>query len=151
MIAHKEKGRERKRRSNKGALIKGMSRRLPSELIGDLAFQKGLDKIMRGYAGVYALYKGDKLYYVGLANNLYWRILRHTRNRHKGKWDRFAIFRVGRVRYLKDIETLLLNVAKPPGNSMSGRLHRDADLTRVIKEVERESRRRLNRIRKALS
>jgi hypothetical protein len=151
MLAHRKKKRKNRRHSNKGALIKGMSRRLPSELIGDLAFQEGLDKIMRGYAGVYALYKRDKLYYVGLANNLYWRILGHTRNKHRGKWDRFAIFRVGRVRYLKDIETLLLNVAKPPGNSVSGRLHRDADLTRVIKGVERENRRRLNRIRKALS
>ena len=90
---------------------------------------------MRGYSGVYALYKRDRLYYIGLANNLYWRLLGHTKNRHKGKWDRFAIFRVGRVRYLKDMETLLLNVAKPPGNAVGGRLQRDADLTRIVKRI----------------
>ena len=136
--------------SNKGALIKGMSRRLPVELLGEASFKDGLHRIMRGYAGVYALYKGENLYYIGLATNLYWRLRWHTKNKHKNKWDRFAIFRVGRVRYLKDIETLLLQVSKPPGNSVSGRVHRDADLTHVLRRVEHENRRRLNRIRRAL-
>jgi hypothetical protein len=126
-----------------------MSRRLPIELLGDRSFETGLKAIMRGYAGVYALYNGGKLYYVGLANNLYSRLRWHTRDRHKNRWDRFAIFRVSRVRYLKDMETLLLQVAKPPGNSLSGRLHRDADLTRVLRKVHRENALRLRRLRKA--
>ena len=138
-----------KKRSNKGALIKGMSKRLPVQLLGDRSFEKGLKEIMRGYAGVYALYKGKHLYYVGLATNLFNRLRWHTKNRHKGKWDQFAIFRVGRVRYLKDMETLLLQVAKPPGNTLSGHLHRDADLTRVLREVLRENTLRLKRIKKA--
>jgi hypothetical protein len=103
---------------------------------------------MRGFAGVYALYSGEHLYYVGLANDLYNRLRWNTKNRHRGKWDRFAIFRVRRVRLLKDMETLLLQVAEPPGNSVSGHLHRDADLTRVQK-VLRENKRRLNRLSKA--
>lgn len=140
----------KKKRSNKGALLKGMSRRLPVELLSDLSFRDGLKEIMRGYAGVYAMYDDDKLYYVGLATNLYGRLRWHTRNKHKGKWNRFAIFRVGRVRYLKDMETLLLQVAKPPGNTLSGHLHRDADLTRVLKEVHHETMLRLKRIKKAL-
>lgn len=105
---------------------------------------------MRGYAGVYALYDNEKLYYVGLATNLYSRLRWHTKNRHKEKWNLFAIFRVNRVRLLKDIETLLLQVSKPPGNTLSGRLHRDADLTRVIQKVHRDSIRRLNKLKKAL-
>jgi hypothetical protein len=139
-----------KKSSNKGALLKGMSRRLPIGLLADPSFKNGLQKIMRGYAGVYALYKKNKLYYVGLATNLYGRLRGHTKNRHKGKWDQFAIFRVNRVRFLKDMETLLLQVAKPPGNSLSGHLHRDADLTRVLREVHREVTQRLKRIKKAL-
>jgi hypothetical protein len=138
------------KRSHKGALIKGMSKPLPIDLLKEASFKEGLDEIMRGYAGVYALYSKGKLYYVGLASNLYWRIRGHTRNRHRGKWDSFAIFRIGRVRYLKDIETLLLRVASPPGNSVSGHLHRDADLTRVLRRVQAEQMRRLKRIRKAL-
>jgi hypothetical protein len=95
--------------------------------------------------------KKNRLYYVGLATNLYWRLLGHTKNKHKGKWDRFAIFRVDRVRYLKDIETLLLRVAQPPGNAVSGHLHRDADLTQVLRRIQREQLRRLKRIKKAIT
>jgi hypothetical protein len=145
---NKPRSRRKRKKSNKGALIKGMTRRLPVELLGDLSFEEGLQKIMRGYEGVYALYHGERLYYVGLTENLYDRLRWHTKNRHKGKWDRFAIFRVRRVRYLKDMETLLLQVAKPPGNSLSGHLHRDADLTRVLREVWRESTLRLKQMRK---
>ncbi|MGA2566443.1 MAG: GIY-YIG nuclease family protein [Pseudolabrys sp.] len=151
MKANQKRSQSRKAgRSNKGALIKGMSNRLPIELLGDISFKEGLQKIMRGYAGVYALYKGKKLYYVGLANNLYNRLRAHTKNRHRHRWDRFAIFRVTRVRYLKDMETLLLQVAKPPGNSLSGHVHRDADLNRVLRQVMHESSMRLRRFRKAL-
>ena len=139
-----------KKKSNKGALIKGMSKRLPIQLLGDRSFESGLQEIMRGYAGVYALYKGESLYYVGLATNLYGRLRFHTRNKHRKKWDRFAIFRVNRVRYLKDMETLLLQVAQPRGNAVSGHLHRDADLTRVLRDVLRENTLRLRRIKKAI-
>jgi len=145
-----EKPSELKKKSNKGALIKGMSKRLPVELLGEPSFKDGLQQIMRNYAGVYALYKKNRLYYVGLATNLYWRLLAHTKNRNKGKWDSFAIFRVDRVRYLKDIETLLLQVADPPGNVVSGHLHRDADLTRVLRRIQSEQLRRLKRIKKAM-
>lgn len=145
----KKKSGRNKQTSTKGALIKGMTRRLPVELLGDLSFEEGLQKIMRGYAGVYALYKGERLYYVGLANDLYNRLRSHTKSKHKGKWDRFAIFRVRRVQLLKDIETLLLQVAEPPGNSVTGHLHRDADLTRVLRQVLRESKQRLRKLSKA--
>jgi len=145
----KARRRRRRRKSYKGALIKGMTRRLPIQLLGDLSFQEGLEKIMRGYAGVYALCRGKRLYYVGLATNLYNRLRWHTKNKHKNKWDQFAIFRVRRVHYLKDMETLLLQVAVPPGNSLSGHLHRDADLTRVLRGVLRENRLRLNRLSRA--
>jgi hypothetical protein len=90
------------------------------------------------------------LYYIGLARNLYWRLVGHTKNKHKNKWDSFAIFRVGRVRYLKDIESLLLRAARPPGNSVSGHFRRDADLTKVLKKIRREQMRRLRRIGKVL-
>jgi hypothetical protein len=41
----------RKRNSYKGALIKGMTQRLPVELIGDLSFQEGLQKDYAGFCG----------------------------------------------------------------------------------------------------
>ena len=143
--------RRTKKASSKGALVKGVSARLPIDLLDEPTFKQGLEEITRDYSGIYLLYKRKRLYYVGLARNLYWRLLGHTRNKHKGKWDNFAIFRVGRVRYLKDIESILLRVVRPPGNSVSGHFHRDADLTKVLKRIQSEQMRRLKRIRKGLA
>jgi hypothetical protein len=47
---------KKKRPSTKGALIKGMSRRLPSVILGNPMFEKRLKEIMKRYAGIYALY-----------------------------------------------------------------------------------------------
>lgn len=105
---------------------------------------------MQGYSGVYALYNKNRLYYVGLATNLYARLIGHTRNKHAGRWDSFVIFRITRVTYLKDIETLLLRLANPPGNSVTGHFHRDADLTRILKTIHKEQMRRLQRMKKVL-
>lgn len=149
-MAKASTARQTKKKSSKGALIKGVSRRLPVELLDEPSFREGLQEITRGYSGIYLLYKRKTLYYIGLATNLYWRLLWHTKNKHRGNWDRFAIFRVGRVRYLKDIESLLLRVATPPGNAVRGHFHRDADLTKVLKKIQRDQIRRLGRIKKVL-
>ena len=67
------RSRSKKRiRSTKGALIKGMSRRLPSEILESEIFTKHLKDMMRRYAGIYALYRRKKLYYVGLTRNILW-------------------------------------------------------------------------------
>lgn len=139
-----------RRKSNKGALVKGASKALPIDLLEEPSFKEGLQGIMRGYSGLYVLYKRTSLYYIGLANNLYWRLYSHTKDKHKNKWDRFAIFRVDRVRYLKDIESLLLRVADPPGNAVSGHFHRDSDLTKVLRRIQTEQMRTLRRIKKVL-
>src|SRR5712692_9753546 len=140
----------RRKTSSKGALVRGVSARLTDDLPDEPTFRQGHHEITRGYSGLYFLYKRKTLYYIGLARNLYWRLVGHTKNKHKDKWDSFAIFRVGRVRYLKDIESLLLRAARPPGNSVSGHFHRDADLTKVIKKIRREQMSRLKRIGRAL-
>lgn len=140
----------RKAKSTKGNLIKGMSRRMPSELLSDSVFRRDLREVMRGYAGIYALYHGDKLYYTGLTRNLFNRIRWHTRDRHKSKWDHFIIFRIQRVRYLRDIETLLHNLVDTHGNRVRGKVPRDADLNRVLRQRIREYKRRLRGYERAL-
>ena len=149
-MAKASAARKTKKKSSKGALIKGVSRRLPVELLDEPSFREGRQEITRGYSGIYLLYNRKTLYYIGLATNLYWRLLGHTKNKHRGNWDNFAIFRVGRVRYLKDIESLLLRVGNPPGNAVRGHFHRDGDLTKVLKKIQREQMRRLGRIKKVL-
>jgi len=105
---------------------------------------------MRGYAGIYALYRRNTLYYIGLTTNLLGRIRWHLRDRHAGKWDHFIIFRIQRVRYLKDIETLIHQLIDTPGNRVKGKVPRDADLNRVLREVLVEHERTIREIKRAL-
>jgi hypothetical protein len=127
-----------------------MSRRLPSEILESQIFSRRLREIMRGYAGVYALYRGKTLYYVGLTTNLLGRIRWHLRDRHAGKWDHFIIFRIQKVRYLKDIETLIHNLIDTRGNRVKGKLPRDADINRVLREVLSEHEHTIRDIKRAL-
>jgi hypothetical protein len=136
--------------SGKGALIKGMTKRLPHEILENPLFQIGLRRIMRGYAGIYALYKGQKIYYVGLTKNLFGRIRWHLRDRHAQRWDSFVIFRIKRVNYLKDIETLLMQLVTTPGNRVRGKVPKDADINRVLRVILREETAEIRKIAKAL-
>lgn|GEM_PF-901236 len=136
--------------TGKGALIKGMTKRLPHEILENPLFQFGLRRIMRGYAGIYALYKGPKLYYVGLTKNLFGRIRWHLKDRHAKHWDSFVIFRIKRVNYLKDIETLLMHLITTPGNRVKGKVPKDADINRILRVILREETAEIRKIAKAL-
>ena len=142
--------KKKKTKSTKGALIKGMSKNLPSDILEDPVFKEKLKEIMRGYAGIYALYKGEKLYYIGLTRNLHGRIRWHLKDRHAGKWDYFKIFRIHRVKFLKDIETLVQHIIKPKGNRTIGKVPKDYDLNYVLREVLLEYEKRIKPLKKAL-
>jgi hypothetical protein len=142
--------RRGKRGTSKGALIKGMTKRLPFEILANPLFRVGLRRVMRGYAGIYALYRGRRLYYVGLTKNLFGRVRWHLKDRHARKWDSFVIFRIKRVNYLKDIETLLMQLISTPGNRVRGKVPRDADINRVLRLILREETAEIRKIAKAL-
>ena len=72
--------------------------------------------------GVYALYKGDRLYYVGLAIDLRNRIKHHLRDRHARKWDRFSLYLIRKADHIKELESLILRTADPRGNRKKGKL-----------------------------
>ena len=127
-----------------------MSRRLPSEILDSQLFARRLREIMRGYAGIYALYRRNSLYYIGLTKNLLGRIKWHLKDRHGGKWDHFIIFRIQKVRYLKDIETLIHQLVDTRGNKVKGKVPRDADLNRILREVISDHEQAIRGIRKAL-
>lgn len=134
----------------KGALIKGMTKRLPHEILSNPLFQVGLRDVMRGYAGIYALYNKKKLYYVGLTKNLHGRIRWHLKDRHAKKWNSFRIFRIKKVDYLKDIETLITQLVVLPGNRVKGKVPKDADINRVLRVILREEQAEIRKIAKAL-
>lgn len=66
--------------------------------------------------GIYALYKGTKLYYIGRATNLQQRLAQHLRDRHQRKWDQFSLFVVNDEKHIGDLEALLIDICAPVGN-----------------------------------
>ncbi len=72
--------------------------------------------------GIYALYKGEELVYVGITGtSLRGRLKGHLKDRLEGKWDNFSWYQIRYPEFLKDVETLILRIAKPPGNKVRGR------------------------------
>jgi hypothetical protein len=103
------------------------------ENIASNALEKHQDIIksyVRGREGIYALYKRDKLYYVGLARNLRNRLKAHLRDRHKHKWDRFSVYLTLGDKHMKELESLALRIVKPTGNAVKGKFAKSEDLKR---------------------
>jgi hypothetical protein len=96
----------------------------------------------RGRSGVYALYSGDSLYYVGLARNLRSRLHGHIRDRHAEEWDRFSIYLTQGDEHLRELESLVLRIASPKGNRVSGKISASRDLFRVFRNRIVQSQRR---------
>lgn len=111
------------------------------------AYSEQITGLMSRRHGVYALYKGNRLYYVGLATNLRNRIKHHLRDRHAKRWDRFSLYLVGKSDHLKELETLVVRMASPRGNIQAGKLpgsrHMVRELERLVREHERRQRERL--------
>jgi hypothetical protein len=143
-------GRRKKRQTNRGKLVKGMTRKLPSSLFDNPFFETALRKVLGNYSGIYALYKGLGLYYVGLSKNLHHRIKAHLEDRHRGKWDNFMIFRIKKVNYLKDIETLILQTHESPGNLQKGKLPKKYNLTEPFKSALGDMKHQIDLIERAL-
>ena len=98
-------------------------------------YREALGSKQRG-KGIYILYKGDNVYYIGLSKrSLRGRIRKHaTKDRHKGKWDKFSFYQIGKTKYIKDVESLLLRVFRPKGNRVAGRFKRRYNLAKKVKK-----------------
>lgn len=132
-----------KRRSS--SLVEGHLERISSRAFD--AYSEQITRLMSRRHGVYALYKGNRLYYVGLATDLRNRIKHHLRDRHAKRWDRFSLYLVGKSDHLKELETLMVRMASPRGNIQAGKLpgsrHMVRELERLVREHERRQRDRL--------
>lgn len=91
--------------------------------------------------GIYALYSGSEIYYVGLARNLRSRLRDHLRDRHTGLWDRFSVYLTRNDRFLKEMEALFLRISLPEGNRVKGRLPGSTDLLRDLQRNIQETQR----------
>ena len=113
---------KKKKKSNKGLLIKGFLPPTSIKFLGVEFLRREIRNMLEGKVGLYVLYKNKKLYYVGITDrDLFWRLHRHTTDKHKGKWDSFSVFIIRRGRYLKDMETMTNFISNPPANILKGR------------------------------
>jgi hypothetical protein len=107
-------------------------------------YQKIVRHYVLGRQGIYALYRRGKLYYVGLASDLRWRLNMHLRDRHGQSWDRFSVYLTIGESHLRELESLLLRVVrpKPKGNKQRGKFAKSENLlrrfARDIKALQRD-------------
>jgi hypothetical protein len=95
----------------------------------------------RRRSGVYALYKGEELYYVGLAKNLRSRLHGHLKDRHALAWNRFSVYLTKDDEHIKELESLVLRIASPKGNRVAGKFSGARDLMSVFSQRVRNSQR----------
>ena len=128
-------------------------KRLVTEHLEDVSWRvledypEVVSEMIKRRAGVYALYKGGKLYYVGLASNLMGRLKTHLRDRHEGAWNRFSVYLTHRDEHIKELESLLLRIVNPEGNKQTGSFAKShnlyRDLNRNITELDADKRAKL--------
>jgi hypothetical protein len=110
-------------------------------------YQKIIRQYVRRRSGIYALYRSDRLYYVGLAHNLRSRLKSHLRDRHRKLWDRFSVYFTIGSEHMKELESLVLRISKPIGNKVKGKFKRSENLHRLFaKDIRRSQRDEFNRL-----
>jgi len=94
------------------------------------------------HEGVYALYRKRKLHYVGLASNLAGRLKKHRSDHLKGSWDHFSVYLTIGDAHMRELEALLLRIAKPSGNKVTGKFARSQDLKPRLRQQYRARKKR---------
>jgi hypothetical protein len=94
--------------------------------------------LIRGRHGIYALFRREKLYYVGLASSLMNRVKGHLKDRHHGAWDRFSVYLTTTSDHMRELEALIVRIASPPSNRQTGRLRGAHDLRKRLNHDIRE-------------
>lgn len=134
------------RHSVKGSLVKGYLEKKDREGFKYLLPRYKDKKVIGDSSGIYALYKGKKLYYVGIAENLLGRVDHHTRDKHRNRWDKVSFFVIDKHRYSKDIETVILRIAEPRGNGTRGKFEGHYLLQDKLNKIRREMKDLIKRV-----
>lgn len=122
--------RSKARRGRDNGIVRDYLERVSWRLLDQ--YRTNVARFIRGKAGVYALYRGDHLYYVGLAKNLMSRVSHHLKDRHAERWDRFSVYLTVDDSHTRPLEALLLRIVDPGGNRVKGRLKGASDLGRKL-------------------
>jgi predicted GIY-YIG superfamily endonuclease len=78
-------------------------------------YRKEIAEMLEGRKGLYALYRKNKLYYLGRASDLKDRIKHHVKDRHQDKWTHFSLYVSQKADRIKELESALLKTASKEG------------------------------------
>ena len=121
--------------------LEGISRRALED------HQDIIRQFVRRRHGIYALYKKNRLTYVGLATNLRSRLSHHLRDRHAHTWNRFSVYLTVGDDKLKELESLVLRIANPKDNRQGGKFARSEDLRKIFRRhIAQKQREELDNI-----
>lgn len=131
MVSQEGRSLAKKRKSLRGLLVQSYAEKISKKLLEQ---HRDTVKLVIGRkSGVYVLSKNGKPYYIGLASKLPSRLNDHLKDRHAGNWDRFNFYAIRRQKYLKDLESILIRVARPDGNRQRGGFGKDKNLRRRLR------------------
>lgn len=119
-----------KKPQRSGGIVREYFERMNGGVLDD--YGTVVKSLIHRRAGVYALYKGDRLYYVGLARNLMGRVKAHLKDRHARKWDRFSVYLTSDGDLVRPLEALVLRIVNPDGNRVKGKLAGAKDIGRSL-------------------
>jgi len=124
--------RKKKSKESLNPIVAGFIERVNAKIFDK--YQKQIKDMIKGHQGIYSLYRKNNLYYVGLATNLRNRIRHHLRDRHQGKWTHFSLYIIRKADYIKQLESLVLRIAYPEGNTIRGKLEKSKNLLPVLQK-----------------
>jgi hypothetical protein len=106
-----------------------------------------LRSFMRHRNGVYGLFRKGKLYYVGLASDLRGRLKNHLRKMHPKAWDSFSVYLTIGDQHMRELESLMLRMAEPPGNKQLGKFSGAENIRKKFaRAVEAKQKRERDRL-----
>jgi hypothetical protein len=127
------------------SLIAGYLERISSKVFDE--YHDEIASLVAKQHGVYALYKRDRLYYVGLAKDLRNRVKYHLKDKHAKKWDTFSLFLIHKTEHLKELEALLIHIAEPKGNLQRGKFAVTNNLKETLKSlIEAKNKKQMENI-----
>ncbi len=85
--------------------------------------------------GIYALYDDNELYYVGKSIDLRKRVKQHLRDKHLASWTHFSLYLVRTEDHIHEIESLLIRISNPKGNSIKPKGKASSAMLKKLKEM----------------
>lgn len=97
--------------------------------------------------GIYALYDGVDLYYVGKSTELRKRVRHHLIDRHLASWTHFSLYLVRREEHIHEFESLLVRIANPKGNRVIPRGKSTGVLVKQLKRrIQQKQKEELSKL-----